>query len=222
MARIIFDLDGTLVDSASSLAAAVNAVLKEIGRPALPVETIKSFVGNGIAKLVERALAANGGAPVDGLDPCLSRFREIYFSDPVTGTVVYEGVHPALAELAGDGHGLAVCTQKSMVPAQKILESLRLMPPITGLTGGDSLDALKPDPAMLWHAADQLAPGEVVYVGDSGTDAKTAEAAGVPFLLHAHGYCHEPLESLAAVAIFDHYSEIPDLVRQVLERRAAS
>jgi phosphoglycolate phosphatase len=222
MARIIFDLDGTLVDSAPSLTAASNAMLAELGRPPLPVDTVKSFIGNGIAKLVERVLVASGGMPEAGYDASLARYREIYFSDPVTGTVVYPGVHAALEDLAGDGHGLAVCTQKTTAPALRILGDLNLMPPISGLTGGDAVGVLKPDPAMLWHAADQLPHGEVVYVGDSGTDAKTAEAAGVPFLLHAHGYCHVPLESLSAVAIFEHFGEVPGLVRQVLERRAAS
>ena len=216
MARIVFDLDGTLVDSVPSRAAAAHALLAELGRDPLPPAQVMGFVGNGISKLVERVLAATGGVPDVGHEACLARYREIYFADPVTGTEAYAGVRDALAALAADGHGLAVCTQKSNAPAEAILTALDLRPPVDGFTGGDSLDVLKPDPAMLWHAADQLPEGPVVYVGDSETDAATAAAAGVPFLLHAKGYCHVPLDSLPAVAIFEHFDELPGLVRQVL------
>ncbi len=222
MARIIFDLDGTLVESAPSLASATNALLAELDRPQLSTATVTGFVGSGVVKLVERALEATGGVPATGLEGCVSRYKQIYFADPVTGTEPYPGVLAVLNDLAAEGHGLGVCTQKPTAPARAILEGLSLMPPIIGLTGGDSVGVLKPDPAMLWHAADQLPEGEVVFVGDSGTDAATARASGVPFLLHRNGYCHEPLESLPAVAIFDHFDDVPGLVRRILERRTVS
>jgi phosphoglycolate phosphatase len=222
MARILFDLDGTLVDSAPTLASASNALLAELGRPPLSEDTVKRFVGHGMGRLIERVLGVSGGVPEAGFAACLARYREIYFADPVTGTEPYSGVREALAELAAAGHGLAVCTQKPRLPSRMILERLRLMPPVTGLTAGDDLGVLKPDPAMVRHAAAQIGAGEVIYVGDSETDSATAEAAGVPFLLHAKGYCHVPLESLTAVAIFESFTEVPGLVRQVLESRAAS
>ena len=126
MARIVFDLDGTLVDSVPSLAAAANALLAELGRDPLPPAQVMGFVGNGISKLVERVLAATGGVPDVGHEACLARYREIYFADPVTGTEAYAGVRDALAALAADGHGLAVCTQKSNAPAEAILTALDL------------------------------------------------------------------------------------------------
>lgn len=222
MARVIFDLDGTLVHSAPSLAAASNTLLQELDRPPLPVETIVGFVGNGIAKLVERALFASGGIPGAELERFVARYKEIYFADPVTGTEPYAGVSETLAHLADEGHALAVCTQKPNMPARTILMGLGLMPPISALTGGDSVGVLKPDPAMLWHAAEQLPGEEIVFVGDSGTDAMTAAAAGVPFLLHRNGYCHVPHENLPAFAVFDRFDELPMLIRKALERRAAS
>ena len=106
----------------------------------------------------------------------------------MTGTVAFPGVREALAALAAAGHGLGVCTQKPNAPAVTILRALGLMPPIAALTGGDSLDVMKPDPRMLAHAAAQLPEGPVIFVGDSEVDAATAEAAGVPFLLHTEGY----------------------------------
>lgn len=212
MARIVFDLDGTLVDSNPSLAAAGNALLAELGRPPVPPEVCATFVGHGVRKLVERLLVHGGGIPGDDIEPHLARFRVIYGADPVTGTVVFPGVHAALAALAAAGHGLAVCTQKPDAPALALLKGLGLMPPITGLTGGDSLGVLKPDPRMLRHAADQLPPGPVIFVGDNAVDAATAKSAGVPFLLHTEGYRTHAVEELEHHARFSDYAALPGLV----------
>jgi phosphoglycolate phosphatase len=211
-ARVIFDLDGTLVDSVPSLTEAGNALLAEFGRAPLDPGTVTGFVGNGMGKLVERMLRATGGVPESGLDAALERFRAIYGADPLSGTVVYPGVRGCLEALAGAGHGLAVCTQKADAPALAILRGLGLMPPLTGFTGGDSLAVLKPDPAMLRHAAAQLPPGPAMMVGDSEIDAATATAAGVPFLFFSGGYCHVPPETLGARARFDDFAELPALV----------
>jgi phosphoglycolate phosphatase len=216
MARIVFDLDGTLVDSAPSLTAAANRMLAEIGRAPLEVATTRGFVGHGVAVLVERVLNHTGGVPVGGAAPHLARYRDIYYADPVSGTAVFDGVPAALAALDAAGHGLAVCTQKPCLPARTILRALGLMPPITGLTGGDSLAVLKPDPRMLAHAAAQLGEGPLVYVGDNEVDAETAAAAGVPFLLHTEGYRHAPPSALRHVAAFSDFAELPDLVARLL------
>jgi phosphoglycolate phosphatase len=216
VARLIFDLDGTLVHSAPTLAAAGNALLVELGRPVLPLATIEGFLGAGMRRLVTRMLEHGGGVPGGAVEPHLDRFRTHYDADPLEGTVPYPGVLAALARLAADGHGLAVCTQKADAPARAILYGLGLMPPVTGFTGGDSLDVLKPDPRMLHHAADQLAPGPAILIGDSETDAATARAAGVPFLLHLNGYRLGPPETLGAFAVFSDFTELPALVATVL------
>lgn len=215
MTRIVLDLDGTLVHSLPAIAASANALLAELGRPALPEATIAGFVGHGSRALVERLLAATG-AP-DGPDAALARYLAIYEADPVTGTTPYPWVAQALAALAAAGHGLAVCTQKPAAATRRILTALRLMPPVTGLTGGDSLPVLKPDPRLFHHAADQLPPGPAVMVGDSETDAATARAAGVPFLLHSRGYHHGPLEAMAPYAVFDDWRALPDLVAELTQ-----
>lgn len=218
MARIVFDLDGTLVDSAPTLAASANAMLVEFGRDPVPVETVIGFVGQGMRRLVERLLEHGGGVPEAGVDPFFDRFRVIYEADPLTGTVLYPGVTAALETLARAGDGLAVCTQKSDAPALTILRGLAMMPPVTGFAGGDTLKVLKPDPAMFWHAADQLAPGPAIMIGDSMTDALTARAAGVPFLLRAGGYLHEPVADVPHDGIFEDFHALPDLIGEVLAR----
>jgi phosphoglycolate phosphatase len=214
MARIVFDLDGTLVDSAPTIAAAGNVLLAELGREPVAVATLTGFVGHGMAVLVERLLDHTGGVPGGAVGPHLSRYRAIYGADPVTGTELYPGVADALARLREAGHGLAVCAQKPSAPALQILRELGLMPPVTGFAGGDSIDVLKPDPRMLWHAADQLAPGPTVLVGVSATDAATAQAAGVPFLLHGAGYGRG---EIPARAVFRDFVDLPAMVAALPE-----
>jgi phosphoglycolate phosphatase len=216
VARLVFDLDGTLVHSAPTMAAAANGFLAEIGRPPAPEATVVGFVGHGMRRLVERLLI-HAGAPIDDLDAALARYRRRYEADPLTGTHAYPGAAAALALLAAQGHGLAVCTQKPDAPARAILMGLGLMPPVTGLTGGDSLPGvLKPDPRLFRHAADQLPPGPAIMIGDSATDAETARAAGVPFLLHAAGYNSRAPDTLGADGVFTDFAALPDLVAAAL------
>lgn len=220
-ARLVFDLDGTLIDSIPSLVGAGNALLGELGRPAIDLDTGRTFVGHGVVRLVASLLRHSGGIPGD-LEPHVARFREIYGADPVTGTVVYDGVHAALVALAAAGHGLGVCTQKPNAPALDLLRRLELMPPITGFTGGDSLAVLKPDPAMLFHTADQLRGDVTLMVGDSETDAETARRGGVPFLLHTEGYRIAEIAELPHVAAFSDFAELPGLVAAVLDAEATA
>jgi phosphoglycolate phosphatase len=220
MARVLFDLDGTLVESAPTIVAAANALLREMGRRLLPHATVVGFVGQGIDRLVDRTLLASGGLPPEGPEQARARYRVIYGADPLAGTAAYPGVHAALDRLSVAGHGLAVCTQKPVAPARALLEGLGMMPPITGLTGGDSLEVLKPDPRLVEHAAAQLAPGPVVFVGDSETDAATAANAGVPFLLHLNGYRHRPLAEIPSAGAFEDWAELPSLVERILAEAA--
>ncbi len=218
MARLIFDLDGTLVHSAPTMAAAANGFLAELARPPVAEATVLGFVGHGMRRLVERLLT-HAGLPTDDLDAHLARYRRRYEADPLTGTEPYPGVAAALDRLAAAGHGLAVCTQKPDAPARAILTGLALMPPVTGFTGGDSLPGvLKPDPRLFRHAADQLSPGPAVMIGDSDTDAATARAAGVPFLLHARGYNTRAPDTLGADGTFADYADLPGLVAATLAR----
>lgn len=217
MARLIFDLDGTLVDSLPAMLAAANRMLVEMKRSPVSPETCSDFVGRGVKVLVTRLLEHTGGLPREGVEPALARYNAIYAADPVSGTTAYPGARLALLALAGAGHGLAVCTQKPTGPARDILRGLALMPPVTGLTGGDSLDVLKPDPRMFTHAADQLPPGRGVMIGDSLIDARVAEAAGVPFLLRLGGYGEQPAEGVPVAGRFTRFDELPALVARVLE-----
>ena len=198
-----------------------NLLLAELDRPPVDAATCARFVGKGVDALVRRLLEHTGG--ISGGDPAphVARFRAVYALDPVTGTSLYPGVPAALATLAAAGHGLGVCTQKPDAPALTLLEALGLMPPIIALTGGDSLDVLKPDPRMLAHTAAQLPPGPILYVGDSETDAETARRAGVPFFLHTEGYRQSPPEALPHAAAFADFAALPALVERLAAAAAA-
>lgn len=206
--RVIFDLDGTLVDSAPSLCHAGNMMIAELGRAPVDVETYKGFVGRGMRKQIEGLLTHTGGIP-DEYEACFAQFREIYDANPLIKTVAYPHVSAALIAIEQQGHPMAICTQKPASPARHVAEGLGLMPPITGLTGGDMLEVLKPDPAMLYHAAAQLPDAPIVFIGDSETDAETAHRAGVPFVLHTQGYRKG---EIAAQHRFDTWADLPAII----------
>ncbi|QPH54379.1 HAD-IA family hydrolase [Pontivivens ytuae] len=218
--RLVIDLDETLVNSVPTLAAAANVVLGELGRAPMSAEDYVAHVGWGMRAQIKGVLEATGGVPGGDVGPYLRRMIEVYAADPLGETRPYPGARAALELLVERGHALAVCTQKPEAQAREILERLDLVPPITGLTGAGTLDVLKPDPAMLHHAAGQL-PGEapVVMIGDSTVDAQTAQNAGVPFLLFAPAGRAKSAD-VPAQGRFAAWSELPDLVAR-LEAQAA-
>lgn len=211
-ARIIFDLDGTLVDSLGSLAGAGARLLREMDREPLPVAGFERFVGRGVRALVLDMLGETGGVP-DDPGKAVDRFHAIYAEDPVIGVAEYPGARDALLELAERGCALGVCTQKPEAQARRILQALGMMPPIMSLIGGDTLTGiLKPDPKMLHAAADPLGTGPLVYVGDSSVDAKTAANAKVPFILTQWGYRSETPEQLPHDRLLKSFDALPDLI----------
>ncbi|MDA7427911.1 phosphoglycolate phosphatase [Primorskyibacter aestuariivivens] len=214
MARIVFDLDGTLIDSAGEIHAAVQRMLDEVGGPTLDLPTVTGFVGNGLPKLVERVIRATGldmARHADLTDRVLSHFNALGGSM----TAPYPGVMQALSQLRSDGHALAICTNKPEAPARHILETLGFAP-FDAVVGGDTLPTRKPDPDMLWAAAEALGDGPLIYVGDSDVDAETAERAQVPFLLFTEGYRKSAVEALYHTARFDRFDDLPDLVAGTL------
>tara|TARA_R110000868_G_scaffold3162_13_gene20999 strand:- start:2152 stop:2847 length:696 start_codon:yes stop_codon:yes gene_type:complete len=205
---IIFDLDGTLVDSAPDLHAAANRLLADMGREPLSLDTVAGFVGNGVGKLVRRCLEATGG--VYDLDEAVALFNEHYAWAPADLTLVYEGVPELLKHLADLGFSLGVCTNKPRGFAVTILTKLGLLPFFSDVTGGDSIGRLKPDSAMLLHCMEQLGSDRhsTLYIGDSEVDNETALRAEVPLALFANGYRKSPLADFSTVLIFEHHSEL--------------
>ncbi|MGH8297985.1 MAG: phosphoglycolate phosphatase [Steroidobacteraceae bacterium] len=211
---VVFDLDGTLIDSAADLATAVNGMLGEFGGAPLSVQEVRRMIGDGVAMLVARALAARGCGQAD--PAAASRlFMRHYESDATSRTTAFPGVREALAALRADAISLAVCTNKPARIATGILESLGLAGYFARLVGGDSLPFRKPDPRVLLAMLEELdaPPERSLLVGDSEVDAATARAAEVRFVLMKHGYHRGPVEDIACLAALEGFAQLPALVR---------
>lgn len=210
---IVFDLDGTLVDSAPDIVAAVNAMLADLGHPPLVGAVIAGFVGNGVVRLVERTLDHVGSTA--RRQEALDRFRSHYDAAPANLTRPYPGVPEALEQLRFSGLPLGICTNKPEAPARALLDALSLDDFFEVVVGGDTTPHLKPDPHPLLHAFERLCvpPGEGVFVGDSEVDAETATRASIRFALHTRGYLRGPVETVTADARFGDFDALPGLLR---------
>lgn len=215
---VAFDLDGTLVDSVGDLHALTVKLLAERGLPSVGIDTVRSFIGHGIPPLVEQSFAAVG-APLspDALSVAVERYKVLYAAAPADHSRPYPGVVGALTALRTRGMRLAVCTNKIEALSRAVVDAVGLGAFFDAIVGGDTLSVRKPDPAMLRHTAQLLgAPTErLVFVGDSETDAATAEAAGVPLMLYTRGYRKSPVESLTHAAAFDDFAELPALMSRL-------
>src|SRR5215468_8500013 len=208
---LIFDLDGTLIDSAPDLHRSLNAVLAEQGRAAVPLASIRAMVGDGAARLVERGFADTGAAVAPAALPGLvQRFLLHYSAGQHALTHPFPGVIDTLAVLHEQGCRLGVCTNKPYGPTMEILDLLGLSRFFGAVTGGDSLPVRKPDPGHLLGTLDLLgaAAERAVMIGDSANDVAVARAAGVPALLVRYGYTTRPVEELGGDLVIDRFDEI--------------
>lgn len=211
MSAIVFDLDGTLIDSAPDIAAAVNRTLADAGHAPLDLPTVISFIGHGLPRLVERAMGARG---IDMTEH--ARLTEVtlahYNAASNDLTRPYPGVMAVLEHLRDQGHRLGICTNKPEGPARKVLDQFGMAHLFDVVVGGDTLAVKKPDPAPLHHAFAALGAASGLYVGDSEVDADTAKAAGIPFAFFTQGYCHIPHADVSCIARFDHFDALPRIV----------
>ena len=217
--RLIFDLDGTLIDSAPDLCHAANRMLAELyGAGPIPVETFATFIGQGLPKQLSRSLRYAGieNPSEEEFARALETFKKYYGAEPAKRTIVFEGVREALDALKAEGAKMAVCTNKSEDLAWEALKGLDMAHYFDALVGGETLPVRKPHPEPLHECARRLGgDAPVYYVGDSETDEEAAHAAGYPLLLYTGGYSKKPLEEIEAAARFDHFSELPALVRKL-------
>jgi phosphoglycolate phosphatase len=212
---LVFDLDGTLADTAPDLAAALNHVLAELGRPTVPPESVRNLIGHGARALLRRGLAATGEAPEALVERGYPLFLEYYGAHICDGTAAYAGLERALDTLAGDGAALAVCTNKPETLTSKLLAALGLERRFEAVVGGDTLAVRKPDPEPLLEAIARAGGGRAAFVGDSIVDADTARAAAVPFVAVSFGFSDRPVGELGADAVIDSYGELVAALRRL-------
>ncbi len=214
---VVFDLDGTLIDSAPDLHVALNTALRGDGRRPLTLIEVESIVGDGATVLVRRALTLTGAtvAEDDGVVALTTRFLAIYEQQGADLTRAYAGVPETLAKLAAEGFALGVCTNKPERLSRQILQQLDLIRYFQAVIGGDSLNGIrKPDPRHLLAAVEALGgkPERTVMVGDSVNDVAAARALGVPVIVRAGGYGQVPAQSLGADAVVQAFAELPEAI----------
>ena len=212
---LVFDLDGTLIDSAPDLHATANAVLGQEGLPPVSLSQLRSYIGNGVQHLVG-CLLRSANRPETG--PQQERVLAAYvarYEQAVTLTYPYPGVRAALETLQRAGHRMAICTNKPMVATMSVLNHLKMADFFDVVVAGDSLPQRKPDPAPLRLALARLGGAPALYIGDSEVDAATAQAAEMPFLLFTEGYRKGPVDAMRHVAAFADFGQLPVIIAQL-------
>lgn len=215
---VLFDLDGTLVDSVPDLATAVDATLAEFGREPAGEARVREWVGNGAQRLVKRALTGSmdGEPPAALFEQAFPRFLEHYGRHLSDRSRLYPGVAEALATLRAQGLALAVVTNKPERFVAPLLSALGIARDFAVVVGGDTLARKKPHPAPLLHAADALgaAPAATLMVGDSRNDVLAARAAGMGIVCVPYGYNHgEDIRLAAPDAVVEDLRELASLLK---------
>jgi phosphoglycolate phosphatase len=210
---VVFDLDGTLIDSAPDMHRAVNLMLADLKCAPLTLTEIRSMVGDGASALIARALAARHCVSADPTK-ALEQFLQHYEADPTGVTRPFPGVPETLKRLQTSGLTLAVCTNKPTRLTKTILERLGIAQYFVRVVAGDSLPFRKPDPRALMEVIHGFGTpaAATLMVGDSEVDAATAHAANVPFVLMTYGYHRGPIEEISSVATLDHFRELATLL----------
>jgi len=220
MATIIFDLDGTLIDTAPDLIDALNVTLAREGLPAIPYDDARALIGHGARSMIERGLATVG-RPAADIDRLFRHFVAHYAEHVADRSRPFPGVEAALDVLAGRGYTFAVCTNKLEGLSVRLLESLGLANRFAAICGQDTFAVQKPHPEALLGTL-RRAGGNLdraVMVGDSPTDIATARAAVMPVVAVDFGYTDVPVRELHPDKIVSHYSHLPDIVEMLLETR---
>lgn len=210
---IVFDLDGTLVDSAPDIAAAVNLALHEAGHKPLSLPQVTGFIGNGLGALVH-LVRLERGLPQASEAALEARVLHLYTTQSAGLTRPYPQVMPTLQALQHAGHKMAICTNKVHAAAVHVLQDLDLLRFFSVVIGGDSLVVRKPDPAPLHAAFAALGSARRLYIGDSEVDAETAQRAGVDFGLFTKGYRKTPTEQLTKQFAFDDFTALAGLIAE--------
>ena len=219
---VVFDLDGTLVDTAPDLINALNFVLDREGLPPVPLHSARNMIGAGARKLIERGLELEGRfASVEDISRLTGDFIDYYAAHIADVSRPFEGLEGALDELQTQGYRFAVCTNKLEWLSKLLLDRLGLSSRFSAICGADTFGVSKPDPAIL-HQTVARAGGQLassVMVGDAGPDIGVARRAGIPVIGVEFGYTDVPIADLKPDRLINHMRELPTTVHSLMVQR---
>jgi phosphoglycolate phosphatase len=216
---VVFDLDGTLVDTAPDLISALNYILDREGMPPVPLHSARNMIGAGVRKLIERGLELEGreASPSD-ITRLTDDFVAYYAEHIADGSRPFEGLETALDDLLARGYRFAVCTNKLEWLSKLLLDRLGLSARFAAICGADTFGVSKPDPAILRQTVAR-AGGDIasaIMVGDAGTDIGVARRAGIPVIGVSFGYTEVPIADLKPDRLIHHMNELPGAVESLM------
>lgn len=221
---VLFDLDGTLIDSAPDLHAALNRLLAERGLRTATLLAVQRMIGDGARKLVQRGLEA-AGETVDAaaLDRAEERFLQLYMAAPAVLTHAYDGVVDTLRQLAHRGLTLGICTNKPAEPTHAILRQLGIGSMFGGVSGGDSAPVRKPDPGHIRDALSRMGaqPATTLMVGDNEHDVRAAHQAGLRTVAVTYGYARHPYPELGADWLIPRFPDLIGIIDEIFAEAGA-
>ncbi len=221
---IVFDLDGTLVDTAPDLINALNYVLDREGLPAVPLDAARNMIGAGARRLIERGLEVQGrAANVEEISRMTMDFIDYYAAHIADESRPFEGLELALDDLGAQGYRLAVCTNKLEWLSKLLLDRLGLSARFAAICGADTFGVSKPDPAFLRETVGRAGGrlSAAIMVGDAGTDIAVARGAGVPVIGVGFGYADVPIAELKPDRLINHMRELPAAVQSLAPARSS-
>ena len=221
---IVFDLDGTLVDTAPDLIGALNFVLDREGLPPVPLHSARTMIGAGARRLIERGLELEDRATgVADIDRMTADFIDYYAAHIADGSRPFDGLEDALDDLSGRGYRFAVCTNKLEWLSKRLLDQLGLSSRFSAICGADTFGVSKPDPAILQQtvarAGGQLS--SAIMVGDAGPDVGVARRAGIPVVGVEFGYTEVPMADLKPDRLINKMRDLPAAVESLMAQRAS-
>jgi phosphoglycolate phosphatase len=221
---LVFDLDGTLADTARDLMGTLNVILAREGARPLPVEAAHSLLGAGARALLERGFARDGRViEAREMDRLYREFLDHYAEHLADESCFFDGAEAALRRLREAGHVLAICTNKVTWHSEKLMEALGARALFAAICGRDAFDHFKPDPRHLTLTIEAAGgdSGRAIMIGDSRTDVETARRAGVPSICVDFGYSDTPARDLGATRVISHFDELDAAVGALAEAMAA-
>ena len=216
---LVFDLDGTLIDTAPDLIDTLNVVFAREGMPPVPYDTARNLIGGGARAMIERGIEAEGRALApEKVEQMFADFLAHYSAHIADRSRPFPGLVETLDTLGAQGHRLAVCTNKLERLSLLLLKALDLAPRFSAICGQDTFGVQKPDPEILRRtiAAAGGDPRHAIMIGDSATDIRTAQAAGIPVIAVDFGYSERPVAEFGPDRVIGHYAQLPATIAAVV------